>query len=333
LTQTTQPLNSTRRRRKPLFEQREAGETLPGLALHISFSDDFNKGEKIMPNDPALCLSQLENMGLTPACQALLPTSFNCEEVLDDAPPRLHQICMQESNCFPIVVIICQNQQTGEARYFPYSTAIKQCMALNQQDPNWQMAQCYCCCPCIGEAAQVAVPDGAVPADTIGIGQGVLAASIEQPGDGLRLKWSETKVYFSQGTGSGGHQSPRVSVTFGTDENQKLICSVDQPFLLANGKLTTGGKLRPGQQLVDKDGQPQEIKTASVGTNEGGVHHIATTEPWKNSPDGHLLLTAGVVTGDFTLQMYYSLLPDSMKEENYDDSTPVPGTASPDETP
>lgn len=267
-----------------------------------------------MPYDPAQCLDKLNSAGLTPACQQLEPP-YLCDSI-PDLNPNVHNLCVNAGTpYFPIVVVVCQNTQTGEARYFTSNTVIQQCMALAQQDPNWELAQCYCCCTGGPANMTVAVPEGTVAIDTVQTGASVLAASAMQSGGGLQLKWSEAKVNFSQGTGVGGQQPTVISVTFGADGNQKLFCSADQPFLLSNGKLATGGNLRPGQQLVDRDGQPQEIKQVCIEAYEGGFHYIATDEPWTGSPDGHLLLAGGVVIGDYTLQLHFGSLPDSMKEE------------------
>jgi hypothetical protein len=153
-----------------------------------------------------------------------------------------------------------------------------------------------------------------LPGEAIPAGASVLAASVTQQGQGVQLNWSEARVHFSAGTGSGGHQPHMVAVTYG-DQNQGVLCNTDQPLMLADGKFTTAGNVRSGQKLVDRDGQPQEVKQVTEAASEGGVHHIATGEPWKGKPDGHLLLVGGVVAGDFLMQINFASLPQEMKEE------------------
>lgn len=277
------------------------------------------------PNyDPTTCITDLTGKGLTPVCETLsLP--YHCDQITG-LNPNYHNICVGANNIyFPIIVIVCFNSGTQQYQYFPSNTIIRQCVALSQQDPRWQISQCYCCCGCMANDTLIAVPGGFAPIYTIMTGESVLAASVAQENGGLGLNWAESKVGFSQGTGAGGDQPVMVYLTYGADNNQGLICNMDQPFLLADGKYTTAGRLRPGQQLVDHDGQPQEIALISVGSYHGGVHHIATTTPWTNSPDGHLLLAGGVVAGDWAMQMNFPNLPDSVKEDNYN-QMPYVGT-------
>lgn len=263
-----------------------------------------------MPYDPAMCLEKLNAQGLTPACPDL-GVPYACAMLPDPNP--IHQFCIElPENCSPMLCIFCQNSQTGEGRYFPMSVFFQECNALAKQDPAWQPAPCYCCCACGPGASLIAVPKGAVPGEAIPAGSPVLTASITKQNGGVQLSWSEAKVHFSQGTGSGGQQPAVVSVTYG-EQNQKVLCSADQPVLLAGGKFTTGGKLRAGQKLVDRDGQAQEVKEVSSAPAEEGIHHIATGEPWTDSPDGHVLLLGGIVAGDFVMQIKFDSMPDEIK--------------------
>jgi hypothetical protein len=267
--------------------------------------------------DPTVCITRLTAAGLTPICEQLsLP--YHCD-VITGLNPNYHQMCAQGGiYYFPIIVIVCFNSATKAYQYFPSNTVIRECVALSVQDPSWVISNCYCCCSCLANDTLIAVPDGFAPIYTIPAGALVIAGSVAQDSSELRVNWAELTVSFSQGTGEGGEQPMMVYIAYGADKNQELICSMDQPFLLADGKFTTGGKLRPGQQLVDRDGQPQEIGLVSVGAYHGGVHHIATVAPWVNSPDGHLLLAGGVVAGDWAMQMHFVSLPASLKESNYD---------------
>lgn len=277
-----------------------------------------------MGYDPAVCLQNLNAKKLLPACQNLI-TPFHCDDVTG-LDPGYHQTCADAGlYYFPIICAVCLNGRTNEYRYFPSLTFFRDCGALYKQDQAWEPSGCYCCCSCLANDTLVAVPGGVAPIYTIARGASVMAGSVATSDAGVRLSWSEAKVRFSQGTGSGGHQPMMVYVTFGPDSNQELICNTDQPFLLADGKYTTGGKLRPGQKLVGGDGQPLEVQLVSIGSYEGGVHHLATDSPWTGSPDGHLLLAGGVVAGDWAMQMQFAALPASMKEDSYD-ALPVMGT-------
>ncbi|HTS27741.1 MAG TPA: hypothetical protein VMH81_17825 [Bryobacteraceae bacterium] len=281
-----------------------------------------------MGYDPAECLKNLNSKGLGPACQNLI-TPFHCDDVTG-LDPGYHQTCFTAGIFyFPIICLVCRNTKTNQYVYFPSATFFTDCGNLHAKDPAWQAAQCYCCCSCLASDTLIAVPSGEVPIDSIQRGEEVLAASLSAGGS--RITWSTAKVRFSMGTSREGFQPMMVYIVFGEGAGRELICNTDQPFLLADGKFTTGGKLRPGQQLVDRDGKPLPVQLVSIGQYDGGVHHIATDEPWTGSPNGHLLLAAGAVAGDFALQSGFSDLPAELKEPNYD-QLPLIGTADFDAT-
>jgi len=278
--------------------------------------------------DPALCLKNLNDKGLGPACQNLI-TPFHCDDVTG-LDPGYHNTCATAGiYYFPIIVLVCHNTRTNEYRYFPSQTFFTDCNNLHSQDPSWQGAQCYCCCSCLANDTLIAVPGGGFQQiDTFDIGQPVLAGSVTTDGGNVHVDWSERTVIFSQGTGNGGHQPVMVYITFGTEANHDVLCNMDQPFLLNDGKFTTAGKLRPGQSLVDREGNAVPIQMVSIGNYEGGVHHISTDAPWNRDPNGHLLLAGGadgVVAGDYVLQMHFGSLPAELKEDNFD-SLPLIGT-------
>ncbi|HYH81167.1 MAG TPA: Ig-like domain-containing protein [Longimicrobium sp.] len=278
-----------------------------------------------MGYDPQQCLDNLNSKQLAPACQNL-SVQFHCDDVTG-LDPALHAACATAGiYYFPVKVIICKNNTTQEARYFPGDTVIDECDALHDQDRAWKMSSCYCCCSCLANDTLVALADGGfAQISTIPVGASVLAGSVAADEAGVRVSWAEAMVRFSQGTDSSGHQPLMIYLTFGPDGTQELICNTDQPFLLADGMLTTAGKLRPGQQLVGPDNGPLEIKLVSMGRYEGGVHHIATDIPWAGSANGHLLLAGGVVAGDWALQMHFKGLSADLKEDDHD-ALPLIGT-------
>jgi hypothetical protein len=98
-----------------------------------------------------------------------------------------------------------------------------------------------------------------------------------------------------------------------------MICTPDQVFMLASGKLMTANKLAPGDKLVDKDGKAVVLHTVSIGDYKGGVHHIGTAGRFQDGVDGHLILASGVVAGDYMLQMHFDSIDDSLKAPDQDD--------------
>ena len=274
-----------------------------------------------MGYDPTVCLQNLNSKGLKPACQSLIDP-FHCDDVIG-VDPYYHQFCATDPTLYymPIQCNVCYNSKTNNYKYFPSQTIYKECPALG---PDWTVTYCFCCCSCLANDTLIAVPGGVAQIYTIERGAEVLAGSVAA--GGARTKWSNATVRFSAGTGDNGQQPVMVYIVFGKGGGQELICNMDQPFLLSDGKFTTGGKLRPGQSLVDRDGKPLPIQMVSIGGYQGGVHHIATDVSWTGSPDGHLLIAGGVVAGDFTLQNYFSSLPASMKEPDHE-TLPLLGTA------
>ncbi|SHG30194.1 hypothetical protein [Flavobacterium defluvii] len=163
----------------------------------------------------------------------------------------------------------------------------------------------------------VATPDGEKIIQYLNKGDEVLAFSAKQESGKLKLESFTAKINFSSGTGDYGHQPAMAYLSIGEPYLQKnIICTTDQVYLLSNGKYTTAGKLRPGLQLVEKDGNPIDITMVSIGNYRGGVHNIATDAPINNNPDGHLIVSNGVIAGDYVLQIHFRNMPDSIKYDN-----------------
>jgi len=268
--------------------------------------------------DPSVCLKDLQDQELSPQCQTLNPP-WHCQD-LTTAGGAYHKFCYNTGILYqPIPMLYCGNPQTGISVYFPPNQMFEKCNALGAP---WVGGTCYCCCSCFANDTKIAVPGGAKEIYLIAKGDQVLTASVASGG---KLEWSNANVSFSAGTSAKGHQPVMVYLSMAGNETHDLVCNLDQPFMLANGKYARASKLRPGQQLMDKDGNPVTIEVISVGMYDGGVHHISTETPWNKNPDGHLLLAAGVVAGDYTMQLYFDQLPESLRDAQAD-ALPVIGT-------
>ncbi|MBZ5788751.1 hypothetical protein K8353_01400 [Burkholderia contaminans] len=266
-----------------------------------------------------MCKTDLEDKKLTPLCQSLNPP-WHCED-LTTAGGAYHKFC-EDSNILyqPIPMLACYNPNTTVAQYFPPNEIFQKCGALG---PPWEGLTCYCCCSCFANDTKIAVPGGTKEIYLIAKGDEVLTASVASGG---KIEWSSATVSFSAGTALNGHQPMMIYLSLSGTATHDLICNLDQPFLLANGKYAKASKLRPGDQLVDKDGNPVQIDMISIGSYDGGVHHISTDAPWNRHPDGHLLLAGGVVAGDYTMQLYFDQLPDTARDASTE-SLPMIGTA------
>ena len=185
---------------------------------------------------------------------------------------------------------------------------------------------CYCCCSCFAYGTRIGVPEGSKVIEQFVVGDKVLTANVESSGTGVKLNWSSTKVSFSSGTGPDSHEPAMVYIHHG--EVGSLVVTPDHLFLLPNGKLKRADRLVPGQdQLVSAEGTPVAINEVSLGAYTGGVHHIATDKEFTGDLNGHLLISEGVVSGDFNLQIHAS----ELKEHHFvDDHDNLPKIGSSD---
>ncbi|WP_343697832.1 hypothetical protein [Flavobacterium sp.] len=164
-------------------------------------------------------------------------------------------------------------------------------------------------------STKVAVSQGEKDIQLLNIGDTVLAFTIKQQENKIIPEVLDAKISFSSGATESdfGPTMVYINFIFG-DSVRDLICSFDQVFLLSNGKYAKAGQLRPGFQLVKKDGGPADIINVSLGYFYGGIHNISTNAPMKDNPNGHLLLINGVIAGDFSVQLFFDNLPDDWKE-------------------
>jgi hypothetical protein len=275
--------------------------------------------------DPSVCNQKLTQQGMLPLCGG----DYHCQDVVNQSA-SYHSLCgndVDPSKIYtPVQCTACTNGTTY--LYFPASTFFTQCAA---KGAGWGPAFCYCCCSCFANDTVVAAPQGNKAIYLFAVGDSVLTGSVDANAGKVQIDWDTALVNFSSGTGSTGHQPMMVYISMTGKVLHEVICTMDQVFLLADGKFTTAGKLRPGQKLVDKDGNPVNVDLVSIGSYDGGVHHISTDRPWHQTPDGHLLLAGGVVAGDYTLQLYFEQLPDDMKEDGLA-ALPMLGTAAYDTT-
>ncbi|UWY26358.1 Hint domain-containing protein [Flavobacterium sp. TR2] len=141
------------------------------------------------------------------------------------------------------------------------------------------------------------------------IGDSVLAFSVKLESNRLELSSSEAKVTFSSGT---TEKAQELYVLL--ENSREIVCTREQPFLLKNGKYARGSELRPGQELVDGQGNAVRIKTISLRKYSGIIYNISVGDYKFTSPNGHLLLAQGVIIGDFAFQVSFDFLPNSLKE-------------------
>ncbi|MGN6662931.1 MAG: hypothetical protein ACTHK6_01800 [Solirubrobacterales bacterium] len=269
--------------------------------------------ENVMGFEPQVCEQKLnEHPETQPVCPEPHCNEFQKSEYY-------HAACGEKAMYSPVQTFGCYNTQTHQWIWAPPKEIKSVCKQKEKEDPSWELEQCFCCCSCFANLTPIGLPEGTQrPIAEIGVGDTVLAGKVSAG----KVQWQPARVGFSQGT-EGGHQPAMTYIVYG--DGEELIGSPDQPLMLADGSLTTAARLVPGQELMGVDGNPLPVSLVSLGTYEGGVHHIATNPQWTGSIDDHLIQANGVVAGDFTLQLHFPQLPPSEKVADWE-SLPEVGT-------
>lgn len=241
----------------------------------------------------------------------------NCLDVNGGTLPN----CTLKAALTPYATTTCINVANEDPNGTNWGKSGRNCTNLGS---NYYEMHCWCCCSCYANGTLILSPTGLKSIEDFQRGDKVMAASISGAPGTATFVWDVAKVDFSFGTGDGTEQG-MVYLHYGDDG--AMVCTPDQLFLLENGKLKRGDRLVPGQdQLVDHNGEPVDLHTIALGTYHGGVHHIATAPGFSGDLQGHLLNSAGIVTGDFDLQIHAAQLKQFFVENHED--LPVVGSAA-----
>lgn len=156
---------------------------------------------------------------------------------------------------------------------------------------------CVCSCSCLafGTPIQISLTDFKA-IEKIQVNDTILAS-------GKNLKWENKQVIFSQGTTGLSRQKYTVLITY---NDTALAVTSDHIFLLADNSLIAADRLTTDHKLVTPDGKEVVINSVHIGDYTAGFHHIATSKVLEDDNlTGHLLNTNGVVSGDYSLQLFY----------------------------
>ena len=156
---------------------------------------------------------------------------------------------------------------------------------------------CYCNCSCLAYGSLVAVGKGEwKKIEDFKIGDKVLTLQSDN-------SWRETEVKFSSGTKGDGQPVP-FTVFLELEDGVQLIVTPDHPFYLPDGKFRRAAKLTLSDKLLSADMKPIEIKRLEFGVYTGGIHNISTSVSLqKEDKFGHLINTAGIISGDYYAQI------------------------------
>lgn len=189
---------------------------------------------------------------------------------------------------------------------------------------NYQGKTCYCICSCMAEGTRVTTGNGSQikVEDMVQGSTTVLAA-------GINLRFT-SQVANSVVKTSTGDTKNSIYLEYSLNGQKiKRVVTMDHPFLLYNKKLVGAGALQMNDQLIDQNGNPVSISRISWGTYVGKFWEFATN---LNVPDqnytNHLVITEGVVTGDYAVSIYENYPVDSSElAQKGDPARPFIGSA------
>ena len=166
---------------------------------------------------------------------------------------------------------------------------------------------CYCICSCVGAGTEITLGDGGeVPVEQVVPGQTQALAA------GLDLNFHPAVLEIVSAAAP-GHTDNTIFLSFtlaGTARG--LVLTMDHPVLVqgqaGDRKLVAAGALQPDDRLVDQHGTTLPIDSIRWGSYDSGFYEVATN---LDQPDGnytgHLILTGGIVTGDFAITTWVNL--------------------------
>jgi hypothetical protein len=239
------------------------------------------------------CAQKLEGSGLGPVCK---PDAY--VQYLASGPQPSDPCKKSTADIYqPVQWIGCFNSDTDEWTFAHFEVVFNTCAELAKEDPSWSAATCYFCCGGPGGTA-VGTPEGEAQAEYLEPGDEVSGGSV---GPGGELRWNAVAVGLSEPVARG--TEPILRLVLG-EGGSGLAALPDQVFMRADRSLVRAEALSAGDELVAPDGTAVPLRDVHSDAGCGGVQLIATDTRWNGSPDGHLLIRAGVVAGDYTLQLH-----------------------------
>lgn len=164
--------------------------------------------------------------------------------------------------------------------------------------------ECYCCCSCMAWGTPIETSkDTYRLVETLEKGDIVLATGGNIEG------FNEYQITGVGGIAPGEPLAFCYTVRFKlADGTQRLMTSTaDHLYLIPGGKIKPIQDLRPGNKVMQADGNEATVELLAVGEFSGGVRSFALGEfdPSMNPDDpykGHLVNTWGLLTADLAVQ-------------------------------
>jgi hypothetical protein len=273
------------------------------FSKEISFVLSNNSKKHIMSYTNADCIKAITQNGLSPICGSdTMPT--NCSYWIDD-PGTYHQLCMGPYMYQPVQAIICSNSVTGEKRVFPTDDILTACTNLHNQDPNWNLAVCYCCCSG-AFGASIATPVGNAAVHDLQTGTIVHVGSVQ----GSVVQWNSQALALSSGLAI---NEPEEVITFVLDGTKKLSVTPDHVLMRADGKLVRAHALSLNDALMGATGEAVKITALGKERVAHTTHSISADASFDGTPKNHLINSNGIVCGDYTLELNFDQLQTQFK--------------------
>jgi hypothetical protein len=167
--------------------------------------------------------------------------------------------------------------------------------------PDGSICNCYCGGWAEAGEPTVAVPEGgARPMRTLAAGDTVSAYDTTGSSQPRNLAYSEGTVI-----GAILPEMAHVSYQVGAQAGMLAVCLIHTFLRAGDRKLIQAQMLRPGDQLARADGTVATVTAVQVKDYSAGLWNIATTLEPPTSLDGHLIAMDGMLSGDFTTQVFY----------------------------
>ena len=172
---------------------------------------------------------------------------------------------------------------------------------MYRPDPARPKYQCYCICSCIGDHTPITIPGGS----TVLI-ENVVAGSTQILAAGRDLKFTPY-VAGQKSAAPKTLTSNTVYVQYTAGgQQQTLAVTQSHPFFLFETKeVCAAANLKLSDHLIDANGQAVAINAIHPGDYDGAFWEISTSlEAPDGNYTGHLILTGGVVSGDFAIETF-----------------------------
>ncbi|CAI1584017.1 hypothetical protein [Serratia proteamaculans] len=160
---------------------------------------------------------------------------------------------------------------------------------------------CYCICSCLGRGTLVTLDDrdSTIKVEDIVEKQTQVLAA----GRDLKFVPQTVQVVSHSKEGRVDH-AVYLRYTLAGKEREACV-TMSHPFMLKNGTLVAAESLVLGAELVDRHGNAVPVDELKWGTYEGEFWEFSTVDGIPD-PDlkNHLVVTNGVVTGDFAVEQF-----------------------------